>query len=162
MNLDRWLLVIDLVLLGAPWAAFFRYDRPPAAHPHMAILPVVVLVSVLVIAFVGTVAITRSGWPMEAIVGGLILSAGCLVCVFADLYYSIGTTRNFSMPLSHLDAIMVAVGTLSTAGTGDVAPKSELARGLLTTQMSLDVLFVGVVLALAVASLSRPAHRATE
>src|SRR5689334_4087549 len=58
-----------------------------------------------------------------------------VLAVFSLLYYAIGTAKNFSSPLSHTDAFYFALGTLSTAGTGNIVAISEDARGLQTYEM---------------------------
>lgn len=62
-----------------------------------------------------------------------------LVACFTALYYAVGTSHNFSMPLSHGDALYLAIGTLSTAGTGSVVATSQLARAIQSAQMVLDL-----------------------
>ena len=74
-----------------------------------------------------------------------------LLQFFSYAYWSYGTTRNFSASLSHLDSFYFALGTLTTAGTGNIAATSETARGLQTLQMGLDVVIVGFALALVLA-----------
>jgi voltage-gated potassium channel len=70
---------------------------------------------------------------------------------FADLYWIMGTTANFSVELSRWGAIYFALGTLTTAGTGTIAPTSDFARALVSGQMLLDLGFVTYVLGIAVA-----------
>jgi hypothetical protein len=69
---------------------------------------------------------------------------------FATIYWIIGTTENFSVELSHWGAIYFALGTLTTAGTGTIAPTSDLARAIVSDQMILDFVFVGIALTLAI------------
>jgi hypothetical protein len=77
-----------------------------------------------------------------------------LLQFFAYIYWTFGTTRNFSIRLSHLDAFYFALGTLTTAGTGTISAVSETARGLQTLQMGLDLALVGFVVALVLARYS--------
>jgi uncharacterized membrane protein len=58
---------------------------------------------------------------------------------FSDLYWNVGGGRNFTSPLSHLDSLYFSLGTLTTAGTGNVAAASEAARRIQTIQMLLDL-----------------------
>jgi hypothetical protein len=69
---------------------------------------------------------------------------------FATIYWIIGTTENFSVELSHWGAIYFALGTLTTAGTGTIAPTSDLARAIVSGQMILDFVFVAIALTRAV------------
>lgn len=69
-------------------------------------------------------------------VGFMVAGVVNLVLVtFALLYYSAGTGKNFTHPLSHDDAFYFAVGTLSTAGTGNIVATSDTARSLQTWEM---------------------------
>lgn len=76
------------------------------------------------------------------------------VCMFSLIYWTYGTSHNFSTKLTHLDAIYFTIGTLSTAGTGSIVPVSELARGLQTLQMLLDLGFLLVAVTLVVGRLA--------
>jgi Ion channel len=71
-----------------------------------------------------------------------------LLQLFSYIYWSYGTTRNFSIRLSHLDSFYFALGTLTTAGTGNVSATSETSRQIQTLQMGLDLIFVGIVVAI--------------
>ena len=68
----------------------------------------------------------------------LVFVFSLLTQFFAYIYWSYGTIVNFNMPLSHLDALYFALGTLTTAGTGSVVAISETARRLQLLQMILD------------------------
>lgn len=74
-----------------------------------------------------------------------------LLQLFSFMYWADGTTNNFSTRLSHLDAFYFALGTLTTAGTGDISAISETARGLQTLQMGFDLALIGFVVALVLA-----------
>jgi hypothetical protein len=76
------------------------------------------------------------------------------VSMFSLIYWTYGTSHNFSTQLTHLDAIYFTMGTLSTAGTGNIVPVSELARGLQTLQMLLDLGFLLVAVTLVVGRLA--------
>lgn len=71
-----------------------------------------------------------------------------LSLTFSLLYWGCGTTENFSASLSRLDAVYFAVGTLSTAGTGNLVATSELAREIQLIQMSIDTVLLVFAVAL--------------
>jgi hypothetical protein len=86
----------------------------------------------------------------------LVANTFLLITVeFATLYWSIGTTANFNVELSRIDAIYFALGTLTTAGTGTIAPTSDLARAIVGGQMILDLVFVAYVLTVTVTRWSK-------
>ena len=83
----------------------------------------------------------------------LVYSFVFLLEIFTDLYWSNGTSKNFSIPLSHLDALYFALGTLTT-GTGNISAISETSRRIQTAQMGIDFLLIGFIVALLVARYS--------
>jgi hypothetical protein len=84
----------------------------------------------------------------------LVYVFSLLLQLFSYIYWSYGTTRNFSITLSHLDSFYFALGTLTTAGTGTISAISETARQIQTLQMGLDLTFVGIVVAINLARYS--------
>jgi hypothetical protein len=80
----------------------------------------------------------------------LVYVVSQLLQYFSYLYWSAGSAGNFNQPLTHLDSLFFALGTLTTAGTGNVVATSEKARLLQTVQMGLDftliVFAVGLIL----------------
>lgn len=97
-------------------------------------------------------AISRRFRP---VVTALVLGYGFAILLefFSDLYWSYGTSRNFSIPLSHLDAFYFALGTLTT-GTGNISAISETSRRIQTAQMVIGLVFIGFVVALVMARYS--------
>lgn len=96
------------------------------------------------------ISVVRMHCPLLQAVVATVNTGVTIVVAFAMLYYDSGSAENFGHPLSRLDAIYVAIGTLTTAGSGNLEATSELARGLLTGQMILDLAFVGVAVTLLV------------
>jgi hypothetical protein len=68
-----------------------------------------------------------------------VYSLSALTQFFSFIYWTYGNTANFGQRLSHLDALNFTMGTLSTAGTGSLEAKSQLARRIWTLQMGLDI-----------------------
>jgi Tetratricopeptide repeat len=85
----------------------------------------------------------------------LVLAYGfaMLLEIFSLVYWDHGTSRNFSTPLSHLDAFYFALGTLTT-GTGNISAISETSRRIQTAQMVIDLVFIGFIVALVMARYS--------
>jgi hypothetical protein len=77
-----------------------------------------------------------------------------LLEIFSALYWAYGTKKNFSFPLSHLDAFYFALGTLTTAGTGNIVAISETSRWIQAAQLGLDLLLVVFIVALVMARYS--------
>jgi hypothetical protein len=81
----------------------------------------------------------------------LLFVFSLLLQFFSYIYWSYGTTTNFNTPLTHLDSLYFALGTLTTAGTGNIVAISETARRLQTLQMVLDLGLVLFAVSLVVA-----------
>lgn len=73
--------------------------------------------------------------------------------LFMVSYWSCGGGYNFNIHLTRLDAAYFTIGTLSTAGTGNIVPTSELARALQALQMALNLVFLSIAVALVVTRL---------
>jgi hypothetical protein len=132
------------------WGLFFFFDK--RVSNALFIIPLAINVFVLTVLtalFAGWAAkrSNRDYWPIIALVVYAFL---LIVENFADLYWIMGTRANFGVELSRWDAIYFALGTLTTAGTGTIAPTSDLARAIVSGQMILDLVFVTYALTTAV------------
>lgn len=96
--------------------------------------------------------ILRSTRPRLRAVRALLVGVPMFLVVFAAIYVVVGTAQEgaFTEPLSRTDALYFAVTVFSTVGFGDIAGRSELARILVTTQMVIGLLIVGVIARLVV------------
>jgi hypothetical protein len=98
------------------------------------------------------VAVSRSmGWVIAANANALSL----LVGQFSIWYAAYGTAKNWGAPLSRLDGLLIALGTLTTAGSFGITPRTDAARGLVTAQLGVDVIASVVIFGLFVARLAR-------
>ena len=66
--------------------------------------------------------------------------------MFATAYFLMGRNdpADFTEPLTRSDALYFTVTVFSTVGFGDVSPKGETTRLVVTGQMILDLVFLGV------------------
>jgi hypothetical protein len=81
----------------------------------------------------------------------LVFIFSLVLQIFSLLYWTYGTARDFSEPLTHLDGFYLALGTFTTAGTGNLSPISPAARGLQTLQMGVDFVLIGFIVVLVMA-----------
>jgi voltage-gated potassium channel len=67
--------------------------------------------------------------------------------LFASFYLSLsnGSPRTFSQQLDHTEAIYFTITIFSTVGFGDIVPKTDLARIIVSIQMLLDLVIIGAV-----------------
>jgi voltage-gated potassium channel len=92
-------------------------------------------------------AILRSPRPRLQAIRGLLLGVPLLMVVFAATYVTVDAqqTDAFSEALSRTDGLYFTVTVFATVGFGDISPVSELARILVTIQMLVGLLAVGVI-----------------
>ena len=92
-------------------------------------------------------AIQRSGRPMLVALEALVLLLTLLVYGFAAVYFAMNAD-NSQLPgiETRLDSVYFVVTTLATVGYGDISPATQAARAIATTQMLLDLAFLGGVI----------------
>ena len=92
---------------------------------------------------------TVSGSPYPGIraVEALAFTLPVYVLLFATTYFVMEHTAvsSFTESLTRTDALYFSVTTFATVGYGDIAAKSESARVVVTVQMVLDLLLLGLV-----------------
>jgi hypothetical protein len=96
--------------------------------------------------------ILRSARPRLRAARVLLVGVPMFLVVFAAIYVIVGTAQEgaFTEPLNRTDGLYFAVTVFATVGFGDIAGRSELARILVTIQMIIGLLIVGVVARLVV------------
>ncbi len=162
-----------LVVLGM-WLSWFfapsfwneSLDASPASRADYEALVGVLVVLVGVFGwYVWTRSQTDS--PILVVAGLAVLAAG-LIVGFASAYFYFGGPQNFgglggppSPPrMSHIDALSLAVGTLTTAGSS-VSARSQWAKGLVMTQQLVDFVFIGLIATIAVGRIRIASRRQT-
>ena len=91
-------------------------------------------------------AITRSSTPGLRALEGLFLAVPLFLILFAATYYVMGQAdaSNFTAPLTRTDALYFTVTIFSTVGFGDISAQTESARLMVSAQMMLDLVILGV------------------
>lgn len=104
--------------------------------------------------------ISRAARPVMAAVEALCLVFGMFVALFAFVYVSLDASDpgSFTQPLNKVAGIYFSMTVLATVGFGDIAAVTDLARLVVTFQMVLDLVLIGV----AVRTLGSSARRAVE
>lgn len=105
-------------------------------------------------AFVG-LAEVQARYSLPRAIAGALLSVTIYIGDFALIYANLGTTHNWSHRLGRVDALYIALGTFTTAGTGSLTATSNLTRGLLSLQMGTGVLIAAFVIGGLAARVSR-------
>lgn len=91
-------------------------------------------------------AITRSDNPALRALEGLFVALPLFLVLCASTYYlmSRAEASNFTESLSRTDALYFTVTTFSTVGYGDISAQTEAARLVVTAQIMLDLVIIGV------------------
>jgi ion channel len=115
-------------------------------------IPITVAMLVIgLVALTGLVAlqvrsIILSAFPRVRAVEALAISVPLFLLLFAGTYTVMSTISadDFSEPLTRSDALYFSITVFSTVGFGDVTAKAEAARLVVTGQMVMDVVIVGL------------------
>jgi Ion channel len=150
------MLPLGVVLLltvtdGGAWLAFLLASR------RGPLTAVTLALTIVVVGFASIRVVASAMHPGRSLRLVLFLAAHALSVLIADfafIYWRGGTRANWGMPLSHIDALFLTIGTLTTAGTGGIAPHTEWARGMLTIQMTVDIVSVTLITGLVIARLT--------
>jgi voltage-gated potassium channel len=91
-------------------------------------------------------AIIGAEFPRVRVLQALFVAVPFYVLLFAAAYFLIAGSgdTNFAEPLSRSDALYFTVTVLSTVGFGDITPKSEMARLVVTVQMIANLILIGL------------------
>lgn len=137
-------------VIGFGLAMLLLYAFAPFADPlrGRVVVGLCLCFAVLVVLVVVELrSIARSSHPevkaVEAV--GMVLPLALLP--FAAAYYLMerATPAAFQARLTRLDALYFTMTTFSTVGYGDIAPKSESARALVTGQIAVDLILIGLI-----------------
>jgi cadmium resistance protein CadD (predicted permease) len=138
------------------WVSFFHeHHRTANTKGTVYILAFVVVMVVLLILDLLTPGRSTTQVGFFRTAAYFVLTVWLLVTLFSNLYWGYWTSRNFSQPLTHLDALYFTVGTLTTAGTGNISAVSQLGRGIQLLQMALDLIVFVFAIAMLVARWSQ-------
>lgn len=117
---------------------------------HIKNVPLTLVAGLLVLLAVSVVqfrAIIRARYPAVRAVEALAATVPLFLLLFASAYVTMATTNpaNFSThPLTRTDVLYFTVTIFSTVGFGDITAVSQSARLVVTAQMLLDLLALGL------------------
>jgi voltage-gated potassium channel len=112
----------------------------------------VLLFGAALVVFAGLVVlevrgILSSERPRLRAIRSLVVALPVLLVVFAATYVTVDLQQPdaFTEPLDRTDGLYFTMTVFATVGFGDIAPTTELTRVLVTVQMVVNLLVVGVV-----------------
>ncbi|MFI0960425.1 potassium channel family protein [Streptomyces sp. NPDC021080] len=105
--------------------------------------------------------ITRAPRPELRAMEALATSVPLYMLLFAVVYYLMERSApgSFSETLTRTDALYFTVTVFSTVGFGDITARSETARVLVTGQMAVNVLLIGVAARQLVSAVQQGRHQ---
>jgi voltage-gated potassium channel len=138
------ILVTVVVVLGVYFTA--PVGRETRASGWAALFLGLLVIAALVAFQVRR--ILRSRRPVVQAAEALTLSALLFLSLFAGLYFTMQDNQpgSFSTPLTKMDALYFTVTVFATVGFGDITASSETARAVVTVQMVVDLIFIGVAI----------------
>jgi voltage-gated potassium channel len=139
------------LIIAAAWAVLIAlyYVVPAGSNtPAYDVIRLVVGL-VLVIAVVAWQAshIVKSELPELRAVQALGVVLPLFLVVFSSVYLSLwdSSRTSFSQALDHTRALYFTITVFSTVGFGDITPTTDPARILVSIQMLLDLVILGLV-----------------
>jgi voltage-gated potassium channel len=146
----RWLIVRGLLrALATTVVLVALYYVLPLDRLSDVNVFVVLVIGVALLA--GTIAwqaraIERSNYPGIRAVQSLASTTPFFLLLFASIYLilSLKDPGMFTEPLTRTDALYLTVTIFATVGFGDISAKVETARLVVTAQMLLDLVVLGL------------------
>ena len=138
----RTVVVLVLVLV-----AYYRAPLDKPLTPATGLLFAAVLLLMALALVVQVRGILASPTPMLRAIRTLVIGMPVLLVVFAATYVTIAGQQQgaFSEPLNRTDGLYFAVTTFATVGYGDISPVTQLARVVVTVQMVVGLIAVGLI-----------------
>ena len=90
--------------------------------------------------------ITSARFPMVRATVAICIVVPFFLVVFSMMYLAMSASvpSSFSQHLDHIRALYFTITTVSTVGFGDITPTSDPARMVVSVQMLLDLVVIGV------------------
>ena len=127
----------------------------------LGVLLAIGLVILLAVASWQVRTIISARHPTVRAIGALATTVPLFLLLFAAAYYLMAKTSpaSFSDPLTRTDALYFTVTIFSTVGFGDITAVSQSARLMVTTQMILDLLILGLGIRVFIGAVERGRQR---
>jgi hypothetical protein len=106
-------------------------------------------------------AISTSPFPGLRAVEALATSLPLFLLLFASTYVVMGAiaASSFNQPMTHTNALYFTVTVFATVGFGDITAKTETARLLVTGQMIIDLIILGIGVRVILGAVQRSRQR---
>jgi voltage-gated potassium channel len=153
--------------LGSTVVLLAIYYLLPLDHYSTVVAATTLVIGlVLLIALIGFQirTIIRSPFPGLRAIEALGTSLPLFLLLFASTYVVMAaiSAGSFNQPLTHTDALYFTVTVFATVGFGDIVPKTETARLVVTGQMAADLVIIGIGAKIILGAVTRGRHRQPE
>jgi hypothetical protein len=136
---------------------------------HVEFIPLPVSLIILLVVLLGVVAwqvhaIPRAAHPGVRAVEALAATVPLFLLLFAATYFlmSLDDPANFTAePLTRTDTLYMTITIFSTVGFGDISAASQSARLVVSLQMLLDLLVLGLGIRVFTSAVQRGRERQT-
>jgi voltage-gated potassium channel len=136
-------LAITVILV----AGYYLLPLDRLASGPMWLILAVGLLALAAVAAIQVRAVIRSQYPALKAVEALAATAPLFLLLFAAAYFlmAVADASNFTVEtLTRTDSLYFTVTIFATVGFGDITAASEVTRILVTTQMILDLIVLGL------------------
>ena len=145
----RTVVLTGLRAVGTTVALVAIYYLLPLDHTSTWIATttlVLGLVALIALLIFQVRSIMTSPFPGLRALEALATSLPLFLLLFSSTYLvmAAASISNFGEKLTHTDALYFTVTTFTTTGFGDIAAKSEVTRLLVTGQMVVDLVILGI------------------
>jgi voltage-gated potassium channel len=146
----RWLIIRGLLraLATAVVVVVLYYVLPLGALSDINLIAKLMIGVALLVATIAWQVrdIIRSDYPAVRAVQSLASTTPVFLLLFASTYYvlSLDDPSMFTEPLSRSDSLYFTVTVFATVGFGDISAQVETSRLLVSAQMLLDLVLLGV------------------
>ena len=157
-------LLRSLAITAALVAVYFLVPIHRLASVPLALILAVGLVALTVAATYQVKAVTGAQYPALRAVEALSATAPLFLLLFAAVYFVMAQAdaSTFTVEtLSRADSLYFTVTVFATVGFGDITATSEAARMLVTVQMLLDLIVLGIGIRVYVGAVEAGRQRAS-
>jgi len=142
-------------------AVYFLLPLDRAAHWAAFAILVIGLAGLMGLVALQVRWIVASPFPGLRALEALATSVPLFLLLFASAYVVMGalSAGNFSQPMTHTNALYFTVTVFATVGFGDITAKTEVARLVVTGQMIIDLIIIGLGVRVILGAVTRGRQR---
>jgi cation transport ATPase len=143
-----WIALAWIVVFGAYFILPFGHES--SASGVVRLVVVVILIGLVI--WWQAIRILKSRHPEVRAVEAIGTILAVILALFSALYLGMSHTSasTFTQPLDHMRALYFTTSVFSTVGFGDITPRTDSARAIVSAQMIIDLILIGTVVRLLV------------